>query len=125
MSEAYADTWTTFSERMDAAREAKAARDRNREGPAGRVTWAKPVRRIRLTVEDAAIRLGCSVQRVRLLLSERRIVGARKRGKAWSIPAEQQADKTYKPVVRPGTRGPMLRNLDAVATVAIGDDVPI
>lgn len=62
-----------------------------------------------ITVDDMATRLGCSVRRARQLLTEHRVVGARKFGPAnrrgvWVIPVD---DSGYPSVTATAaTRGP-------------------
>ena len=48
----------------------------------------------------AAAKLGVNLQRIRALLKERRIPGARRVGRQWFIPEDF--------TVTPGTRGPKL-----------------
>lgn len=61
-----------------------------------------------LTVYEYADAVGRSHQRIRALLKQGRIRGARKRGRDWEIPASQVAkfEEIIKPPVRPRTREP-------------------
>jgi excisionase family DNA binding protein len=53
-----------------------------------------------ISTAEAAAKLGVNLQRIRALLSDRRIPGAKRIGRQWFIP------KGF--VVTPGTRGPKL-----------------
>jgi excisionase family DNA binding protein len=51
-----------------------------------------------ISTAEAAVKLGVNLQRVRALLSQRRIPGARRIGRQWFVPENFS--------VTPGSRGP-------------------
>ena len=105
----------SFSNRMEAGRDA-ADRDRGRLAYLGsRVSWQRPKLVIWLSAEEAAVQLGVIERRVRALCKQRRIPGARRlrtgKGRPWQIPARRQPDGEYRVIVTPKTLGPKLRSL--------------
>jgi len=103
-----ADTWTTFSERMDAAKDAAASR-RAPAGLSGGVTWKRPPAVVWRKVADVSIELGVSTARVKLLVVSGRFGRCKRgpgKGRPWLIPAFRETGGTYHLRVSPGKRGP-------------------
>jgi hypothetical protein len=93
-----------FSRRMEEARDVAATREP--PGRAAGVTWKIPPAVVWRSVEEAAVELRVSGQRVRFLCSDGRIPGARRTGRPWKIPARRGAGGVYRIEVLEGSRGP-------------------
>ena len=115
----------TFSERMDDAKDAALLRRESTSRLRGRVSWRVPTMRQLVTVAQAALELGVSEARVKILCGQGRIAGAKRskrRSRPWDIPTQRQPDGTYRIIVVAGKRGPKMRN--ALSPAGDGSEVP-
>ena len=101
--------WSTFSEQMEAGREYQASR-RDRLAYLGpRIVNTRKPLRIIVGTREASAMLGVTDARIKALAAQRRILGARRKGRPWRIPCYLQPDGSYLPKLSPGERGAELK----------------